>query len=519
MRKSARYAFVADADSFSTIATWREKAHNSINQWITSKGTRTHSDPTKIKLTDQRIATLNHEAVQSQQSEVLSWTITEPLRSGNGHFKTRLRVGHNKTSIALLCDLEIGQNDNIIAPIEFEAYCPRVVREIIQSPIPWCVGRTEIPTKPYELTSEADAETLDNFITDPRRGLPVIVVSDFEGAPFSRNLIKNLNYHLIGLGVVVSITNETAWGLTTRRGKEWSCYNGAIRIYWPFLGNEVHSRHPLWTRQRLLKANPNPDEAAKHLCHQLRRKLQGISTLAIREPELIRQILREAREEDIQRRVKRAQGDQDFAQLAELYAEENDRLERENSDLEKENENLKANLALYQQNLQNEQPPSSPTNFDHSETDIAPENEVPPSTVQEAVLRAREAFQDTLLFGSDVDKGVEDLAIDAGPPDKIFEYLSGLSELSKTRHRNALSQTQVNWLMSKNFIASRESKTIRSSKNERRKRTWNAGDSQRVFEYHMKPSDATAPDRCVRIYFDWDDSLKKIIVGWIGRHP
>jgi len=36
---------------------------------------------------------------------------------------------------------------------------------------------------------------------------------------------------------------------------------------------------------------------------------------------------------------------------------------------------------------------------------------------------------------------------------------------------------------------------------------------------HLKPNDALSPDRCVRIYFDWDDATRQVIVGWVGRHP
>lgn len=51
-------------------------------------------------------------------------------------------------------------------------------------------------------------------------------------------------------------------------------------------------------------------------------------------------------------------------------------------------------------------------------------------------------------------------------------------------------------------------------------RPWDDGNGQRkVFDWHLKPSDATAPDRCVRIYFEYDENRRKTVVGWVGRHP
>lgn len=52
------------------------------------------------------------------------------------------------------------------------------------------------------------------------------------------------------------------------------------------------------------------------------------------------------------------------------------------------------------------------------------------------------------------------------------------------------------------------------------RRTWDDGSGQRrQFEKHLKPNESTSPGRCVRIYYDYDETLKKTIVAWIGRHP
>jgi len=77
----------------------------------------------------------------------------------------------------------------------------------------------------------------------------------------------------------------------------------------------------------------------------------------------------------------------------------------------------------------------------------------------------------------------------------------------------------VDWLKENGCLASGESETIRNNRTEMGKRTWDDGRAPREFNTHMKPSEATSPDRCVRIYFDWDTATEQIVVGWIGRHP
>src|SRR5205814_756381 len=49
----------------------------------------------------------------------------------------------------------------------------------------------------------------------------------------------------MGLGFV---TGEATFALTRRVGKEWSCFWGAVRIYWPGLnpGEDEFRRHPIF---------------------------------------------------------------------------------------------------------------------------------------------------------------------------------------------------------------------------------------------------------------------------------
>jgi hypothetical protein len=69
-------------------------------------------------------------------------------------------------------------------------------------------------------------------------------------------------------------------------------------------------------------------------------------------------------------------------------------------------------------------------------------------------------------------------------------------------------------------IASGESETVLNSPAEQKARTWDDGaGAKRGFNFHLKPSEATSPDRCVRVYFEYDEKRSKTIVGWIGKHP
>ncbi len=106
------------------------------------------------------------------------------------------------------------------------------------------------------------------------------------------------------------------------------------------------------------------------------------------------------------------------------------------------------------------------------------------------------------------------------PPEKVLIWLGtrNLANLAgQLSSGNSLGSTQIQWLKDKGIDCSIESDTVQKSSAEMKKRTWHDGERPRPFTKHMKPAEATRPDRCVRIYFDQEDD--KTIVGWVGRHP
>jgi len=112
------------------------------------------------------------------------------------------------------------------------------------------------------------------------------------------------------------------------------------------------------------------------------------------------------------------------------------------------------------------------------------------------------------------------LAHDAGPPEKVLSYLRILGRFTDARREGALGTSPIKWLQDQGAVASAESYTVKNSKKDQQARTWDYGnDERRAFDVHLKPSDATAPDRCVRIYFEYDETRQKTVVGWVGRHP
>ena len=223
------------------------------------------------------------------------------------------------------------------------------------------------------------------------------------------------------------------------------------------------------------------------------------------------------REGHVSAQRKRAKDAEDYVALAEDYERENEELGREVKERDeriRERDEQIADLKAQVHEL----------NFSHRWTQDASdaEQEQPdtiPSTVEDAVLQAMDECK-RLRFGADVDGGIAGLAADAGPPMKILRYLRALDDMTGRLQTGSLGTTMHRWLHDQGTEVSGESPTIRNSSAQMAKRTWDNGSgTRREFESHLKPSDSTSPDRCARIYFDYDNISCETIVAWVGRHP
>src|SRR5690606_19337880 len=116
--------------------------------------------------------------------------------------------------------------------------------------------------------------------------------------------------------------------------------------------------------------------------------------------------------------------------------------------------------------------------LDHAATTnadvVAPELLAPPQSAEEAVNRARSEFGDSLVFGSDVDAGAKALAPDAGPPEKIYRFLSMLADLTTEMRKGPLGESPSRWLSNRGGTTSDEREGTRNNKSEMAKRTWDA---------------------------------------------
>ncbi len=504
MKKLASYSLEA-----CTSEIHKDAVLDRVDSWLRTKGTLVEEGRSLV-LRDARVAEIVRTSMRSAIGSLLEIDITEPRP--DGWFRTTISVAESDEALAV--SIVLGAASDTLMPVYVDVRCPRFVRDLLSPPSPWHYKGTTLSSMPREFSGEAGGDAFVALGWDPSRSVPIVAVSDEYGSVLHPGIVEDLASDLAGLAIVARLDPQASWRVTSRKGKQWSCYSGAIRLFWPGLADDEDPfRHPLWTPSRLLAAAPDTEAAADRIRRQLRRRILGQSPFSVSEHPLLVKIRQAARQEELDALRAKATDDADYKALAEEYFEAlvkaNDTIAARDSEIQALNKKVTGlQYALQAKTV------------DVEANEVEPDTEAPPATVEEAVLLAMDEMTDELVFGTAVTEGVESVAPDAGPPDKILRYLRILAEFTRARRGGALGTTAIGWLREKGVSASAESETVRNSTQEQQARTWDCGNGgQMVFDLHLKPSEATSPDRCVRIYFHYDETSQKTIVGWVGRHP
>lgn len=478
-----------------------------VEAWLASKAEPGSTEKALI-LRSGVVASLTRSVVESKVGGLSEVVLTEPTAGGT--FRTTFQMATSDGVVLVSITLEAASSE--MTPISIDVHRPRLVRDLIGL-ASWSYRGTELLATPVSFDGAEGGDAFTSLVFDSERSVPVVAISDEYGAVLHPGIVEALADDLVGLAIVARLTPSASWRVTAAKTRDWSCFGGAIRLYWAGIDDSSSPyRHPLWTPRRLLSDGSDTETAALKIRSQIRRFIFSQAAFSVTLAPLFAEIRQAARREQFEALRRKAAEEDDYKSLAEQAFADLDRTESLIKEKDELIGSLKAKVASLTVAIQWQDKESGVT--------VAPNDELPPATVEEAVLMAIDQLAEDLEFGKACNQGIETLARDAGPPDKILSYLTTLAEMTRLKRQGSLGTHALRWLEEQGVIASPESDTIRNSPKEKSARTWPDGTgSSRFFETHLKPSDATSPDRVVRIYYEYDETTKKTIVGWIGRHP
>ena len=306
-----------------------------VNEWIKKKGATDIGPSGTYKAEDGSAATF---LIQDASDGERSWWMArlDEVSTVGRRFSAAVSITNVPCRVAVYVTMEVGAEATGVAPLKFEPRTPHIIRTLLKREGPWYHGTSEV----HRLRRANGRDSGDSLAAELKhvdRTLPVIVVSTLEGNLALPDLDVKLADDLAGLADVVVVDAEASWALTDRLGEEFTCYWGAVRVYWPRLSLvEDPFRHPRWTAQRLRDAGPDPKKARERFRQQLRQDIMRASALSVVRPREIDDIRGAANRNAFSELRAKAISLADYQELAKLYAADNDELRLTNDRLKVE---------------------------------------------------------------------------------------------------------------------------------------------------------------------------------------
>lgn len=468
---------------------------NATDEWITSLGKR--DDKVIHSERNGDIEYIRNEQ-KVNDSYLVSYNLKHHLPKGIFEIDASILRQNNQTIINY--DFVGVSNTLEITPFTFDVRPPKIFEQYFYLNDNWIIGESRL-IDTIQVNTTSEAENIISLINDQNRSYPLIVVSD----PIKKykELRKYLGNRIRFLGVVAFLNSEESEYLFNQvMGYEHGCFNNAIRIYKPkYQIDDSKYRHPLWTSQRIDAVGELQIE------NKIRRILQKYSLDITSYPVEVTQMKEKSIAELREKLSILLKDKNEYHELFDIQTQINTELEQEIQTLKKEINRLEAMVGGLRRKLEN---------YTQEEEKISIEQI---ETVDDAFDYCKQEFSKLIFFGESISEGIKKLKPEAGPPEKIIRSVKALYELAIQIFVNNESTNPKAYLLSQNVKCSGEDEKDRNTKESQQKRSFKDINGFSIFEDHIKVSDGTSPDRCVRIYYRIDTNKKKIIIGWIGPHP
>lgn len=257
-----------------------EQARTEILKWAQKRsGGQLPHEAMKGQSFDLLAAGRNSSAVEVHLPEIHAWALRQ-------EDPDKEVAGRNWTSEAILwrtpdksprfaARLTVSSGE---AALDITPAAPGYIRQLVDN-VGLTSGGWPISSSPWYIEDVQAEDALLALLCDPRRRLPVVVVSVNDGADLASSLDPSrLAAGLCGLANVVIILPRTSWALTERFGKRLSAFDRAVRLFMPGFDEDADPfTHPLWLGAKL--ATPDGVDTVDR---QLRMRVAQFSTRAVR---------------------------------------------------------------------------------------------------------------------------------------------------------------------------------------------------------------------------------------------
>lgn len=407
---------------------------------------------------------------------------------------TRLWVCRDDASSWLVMRAGPGSPVGVVTSQNFDARRPGVVGD-------W-ISQLHVYRDGLRLSDHAwnyglgDRSSLMERMLDSGRTLPIVAVSK---AVVNERHTPLLDVHRLarqlgGNAHVVVLDRALSWEITQELGQSLSCFNGAVRIWWPGLHpDDDPARHPLLMPDRI---EHHPDRAVTHVIRRVWSAAVDAVAVPVLERRLIavnQQAVMEARLSDLKARAKDT--DEILAEWQQQL-DDNVRLQELLNESEIENEELREALR------------KATIGADEQRPDDLPEVE----TVEEAVRIASTEATNVVYLQRAFDEA------------RVSSYPDPQQVLLDLRALHRVAEKWKNGTMGGDFRAGFAQEPVRfqtgigqtAETKYRSDYEVTVGGQTVLMGPHLRRGTGPVMD-ILRIYWYVDDASKQLFVGHVGR--
>jgi len=314
-----------------------------VEKWLLAKGAAVVGPKGTYKPEDRSAGTFE---IQEAADGDRTWWMVELQEdtAERRRFSVAVSITSGKDRVSVYVTLEAGWTTTGVMPVLVDPRCPRIVRDLLQQPGRWFHGESLL-RQSQSVTGFEAGEAFVHEITHAERAVPIVAISTPDGRAALPDLDSKLGYDLIGLANVFVLDEGASWALTDLLGPKWACYWGAVRLFWPrWSAGQDSFSHPLWTKERLQSRGVDLVETRDRFRKQLRGLIFRAAALSVIRPRDIDDIRDAAGRRTLTELRERATSLEEYKELAESYAGDNDQLRTERTALRTQIEHLQEQI-------------------------------------------------------------------------------------------------------------------------------------------------------------------------------
>jgi hypothetical protein len=409
----------------------------------------------------------------------------------------------NDTFLTLV--LKIASVDYELVPTRYQLGTPRIIRTLVGRGDAH-VGEHPIAIAPHRVEPDSVDQLIELLLSKTRRHPVVVLSPDPYSETWSVDPFVVSNY-VAGVASVQVLSSKWAgFALTDEVGKQYSCYNGAVRIYWPRFSLEADPFfHRLWLPSEISEFG-----GSEVFARSLLRIIAVAASFRFVEPEPLRAFRRH--HDEARLAALKATNASDYDALFEEYAKLDTETRQLREQLEvaiRDNETLRENLSAIWSNP--EEPavtaPKAATVDDRPDL----------TSVHDAVAEAQQRTTH-LVYLDDAFSSAEESPFKQ--PGKVYTALMAIDEVA----RRWAEQLAGGPKLGPRKEAFRElGFNYKEDISQTSKGKWGSeytyiyDGKKTLFAPHITIG-AKQVDKCLSIHIFWDESKQRIVIAHVGRH-